>query len=380
VTSASTAVSGWASKVGAVSFAQTTAGNKPILTRGDNLENRFPGSEDLTTSGGFSGVRTGLGVATMTTTATGNNTYFANKVVPVIAGQTYVLRADIKKVDYNYAYLYIFDGTTTKRAYFKIDDCTPGTVDAGATETIASAGATGCTCTETWTAGATSASGQIAIGLTNADNTSSFNAAATGLGTQFTKIQFRSSLADSTYLPTTTFAQYRGVNGRAAVHFNGSASDMTSTSTLAALFGASAKTVFAVYRPADVTTSQMFLTDSAGKVLIFAADTAEAWWGNNDGPGIDYADRTVVVNTPYVFAATHDGSNITLQMNGGALKTVASGATSALTGTLDLGYNGTTKFFNGDLVEFLTWNRVLSSAELARLQSCMCRDWGANCQ
>lgn len=379
VTSASGLISAWQTRIGALAnMVQGTAANKPRLTRPDTLENMFGSSEDFTTVADWATVRATKAATSFVTSATGANTYYGYHAVPAVGGETYVLRADSKKIDYNYAYIALHDGTTQKNAWCDLTTCTVGTVTSGATGTCAASTTAGwCTQTITWAAGASSATGYGIFGITNADNVTSFNPASVGLGTEFTRVQMRSARADAAYLATAGVPQIRGMAGRQAVNFDGSNDGMTSTATLANIVGASAKTIFLVLRHTAFHNGGIIFADSGSKLVFTDVSATGSVAVANDDGGADTSSVVVNNSLPAVIDYTHDGTNQTIRYNLLTSDTDASGATSDTTGTLKLA--DTTTDFAGSVGELITFDKVLPAGTRDRIAKCLCRKWGASC-
>jgi hypothetical protein len=179
-----------------------------------------------------------------------------------------------------------------------------------------------------------------------------------------TEVHYRTALADSTYIATTTYPQIRGVNGRAVAYASG-AQYMTSTATTAQLFSASAKTVMAVVRIGDVSANRDIMRDVSAYWVLQALSSGQWQFINYDGTS-DYARQTATANELAIITARHESGNIYIAKNGTESDAVASGDTPNLTKTQIVGAaNSTQNFFLGHICEILTWDVALSAADRA---------------
>jgi len=190
-------------------FVQSTTANRPYLTRADNLENRLVQSEDISTT--WVAANLASVTATRMTEATDvNQTHSVAQTIQTVKGASYTFSADIKAGTRIWARISGYDGTSSFRAYFRVDGSPAiGTTDAGVTATQSAIQADGSyRCSITFTANASSASANVAILLASADNTVTYN--GNGSYIDVLRTQLRRSSTSSTYLATTTYPQYAG--------------------------------------------------------------------------------------------------------------------------------------------------------------------------
>jgi hypothetical protein len=192
--------------------------------------------------------------------------------------------------------------------------------------------------------------------------------------------QFKSTAADSVYLANSqAFPQFRGINGRAAVRFDGAASYMTSAATLANIFAAGAKTSFIVMRPALIDSFQTIFTDSADKFYAQVGNVGgRVQITNDDGSAVTRSVTGAVVGATGVWRILHD-TNLVIGRNDVWGVALASGATTPMTGTLLMGSYSGSQWLNADIAELLTFNKVLPSDVRDRIQRGLCKKWGADC-
>lgn len=391
ITASAGAISAWASKVGAISFTQATGANQPSLTRYDNLENQLTNNNDFSNAtGGYTEDN-----ITPTANATTNpldgattayklaengatSTHRIYKVLSAITAGQYTESVYVKRFgtsDGSKQFQLVLDAN---RGVFARFDLALGTKvsDSLTTSTIESLGDGWYRCSATGTVLAGSII-RFSMG---------YNATYDGdggtSGIYLYGAQFRSSLADPSYLATTTYPQYRGINGRSAVRFDGSDDTMTATATLGDIFAAGAKTAIGVVQLRSVSTGTpqailrtsdlywYFIENGAGLLGVY----------NYDG-SIDYVySAAVAVNKTYVLISTQEGGYLTLLTNGVASTPVASGNTGDVSGILALGNCSDSSCpWVGSIAELITFNKVLPSDVRIKIQKGLCKKWGASC-
>jgi hypothetical protein len=364
-----------------ISFTQATDANKGVRSRGDNRENLFPYSEDPSNAA-WDKTTWPVSFAGNTMTATsGTNRHGTRQVFASgVAGQTYTCRADVTKGTHQY----ITVGDGSDAAWHNVvADLTAGTlstptnlVSSSIENTAADRYVVSATFTRT-NAGSTACFVCFATASNNTSCTS-FNAAGTETVT-VNNLSLRHANADPVYVPTTTAPQYRGVNGRSVLRFDGVNDNYASTAVLSDIFAAGNKTAIAVTRINDASAIARILeTAATNRWRMSVGDTANDLIIYNDDGGADTltsAGAQVITNNVMRLKTWHDGTNIYSQINDGAIDSAASGNTSALTAALALG-KGDAETLPGDLAELLTFNRALSSPELAHIDKCLKQKWG----
>lgn len=378
ITAADNAVSAWASRTGAISFVQATAANKPKLTRADNLENLFNPSPATSTVGYVQ--------ANVTVDAVSASDWDNRFTTAVTFGDNSVVR-------YFYverilgAYPYVVS------VYVRMDDGSlPDTSGGGIDFRFSAAG--------TYRDGMVieNLGGGLYRVSSDPFNGNGINAqyGVVKLNTYSAKtfkvqgFQIRSALADPTYLPTTTAPQYRGVNGRPAVFFDGVDDVMTSTATIGSIFAADAKTgiiTTASYKPN--TAVGLYQWQSGGRFHIelngISPSSPNRFTVKNYDSGGAFDSCQTLSTTPEVtgkcgvLAYTHDGTTVFARYQNDAGNSVASGNTASLTPTLVIGNSSSPSTSPGaHIVNYITWNKVLHSSLIDRLTRLFARERGAS--
>lgn len=383
---ATNTVSAWASRVGAVTFTQATAGNRPSLTNADGRENRLLQSGNLAVSP-WGNNRTAISAATAVTApdgstlsvallsnTTGFGAYHTNQALVHTAGTVYRTSVYAKKLDYDYLRMSDYDGTTEVNAWFNVSTGAVGTVQAGLTSTIESVGGGWYRCTITR---ATSASGTGAqyFSFVDADNTTNFNPVATGKGVYLWGPQVASSLADPTYIATTTYPVYRGLNGRRAVRFGGAAYMSRAHDAALDVGAMAANTLIASIRIPAIPAGTSY------GLLGNQTVNAKGWTWRIDNPSgytlyqthqagantYSYGTRASPVNSGAVIAAVTSGGTVTHYVNGAAAGGGAiTASVDAASNALNLGLSAT-QYMLGDLQTLLTFNKALDPVDRAMI-------------
>ena len=241
---------------------QATAGNQPYLSRSDNQENRVLYSDDLnasywslisgsvrsvaTTSSPFGDIVGIIGDAVL-----GQKRYIIENApaLAIIAGTSYTFSIYAKKGNKDWGVIDIRfrnatgDFVNTVTAYFNLSTGAAGTTTGASSSIEAVPGFAGWyKISVAGTGNATTTKVFLTAGSTTADNTANMSGDATNINGYFAGAQFRVSSADPTYIPTTTYPQYRGINGQSALVFDG-VDDYMSANTLASVFAGEDKPI-----------------------------------------------------------------------------------------------------------------------------------------
>jgi len=390
ITATATAVSQWSDKSGnARHFVQATGANQPSWTRPDGLENRLTYSQDFadaTWTKGSSSID-----ATPATDPLGGSTaykwiepdsastdhYFQRVDQAYVAGSGIVISIYAKAAERTWFRIRFNDGAT-KSAWFDVGNGVVGSVTAGATNSIENAGGGWYRCIMTIASVSSStATGQIGIYGATGDSGLSY-AGEVGKGAYFWGFQYRSSLASSNYLATTTYPVYRGINGRSAVRFDGAASYMTSAATTGDVFAAGAKTQFIVYRSSS--TGYLFTNAGTARWYGYIDATPDLNLVNSDGTADLAVSALAAHNLSHIGQALHSAGNIYAGIDGSLSAATASGDTAALTNALWIGARSdSSNWYTGDIAELLTFNKVFPSDVRIKIERGLCRKWGADC-
>lgn len=367
--------------VAAATLAQATDAAKFVRTRSDNRENRYLYSHALDNAWWTKnnlGVTTGQlapdgsSTATLFTEASDVNKNH-NFVAPIntinVAPGTYISSIYAKYAGRQYFTLY---PQTASTAYVIVDIQngtivkTAGTGYVGSSIVESPAGSGWYKVSITHLVAAT-AYHNVGVYFTKSATVSSQAYDGDGTsGTLFWDAQLQSNLADAVSCPTTDHPLFRGVNGRSVARAMGE-QYMGTAATMADLFAAGAKTVISIVRPSAIATgtAQILMRSSSGHWALYLDSTARAEHFNNDGSN-DYALSAAITAQLMIISATHEGGNITINVNGTEGTPGASGDTGALTGTIRVGASQTPdRYLTGDLCAILTWNVALSEADRA---------------
>lgn len=377
ITESASAVSAWASRVGAVSFTQATAGNKPAITRRDNRENRLIASGTLASA---SATRATWSDPVLTDDGSAATTHYVNQAGgAIVAGARYRICARVKlKERHASLRLDASAGLDAGYAHFNLTTCALHSVTGNVGSATATADADYCIICAEETATAAGNS-YPSVYMASTAGTVSYNGDSTS-GLYIDWISWQDSLADLAYQATTTYAEYRGMNGRRAVRFDGGDS-LSSTTAASAVFGASAKTIFKTIRPFNVATGLNRWTISINGNLSPGVNTnsylsfshTDGGWDTITSPAV------AVANNTYAVSLWHDGVSLYGQSNGSMWTPAASGPSASMVGTLMVGGDGETQFFSGEIENVLFFNKVLPSDIRAKINRCLCRKAGASC-
>ena len=166
-----------------------------------------------------------------------------------------------------------------------------------------------------------------------------------------------------------------GINDNRSISFNGTSQRLTSTSILANIFANNAKTVFIVFRSTPNGIAQGMLATSNG-MWESRVSTGSVASNNNDGT-LDQAVRTntITAGTTYVYQGRHEGGNIYANIDSATEVAVASGNTSNMTGTLQIGTSSGGNWLNGSICEILTYNVALNSTDRTNILNYLNQKW-----
>lgn len=364
-------------------FVQGTDANKPSLSRPDNLENYLLQSvtfdswskTSCTVSTGAVTGPTNFGNADKLVEVAETAEHLVSQNFSVINGKTYQLTVWAKQGERTCVYFYTGGAISTfgQGANLATGAWVGGTPTGGSIM-----GAGNGFYKLSWLETATS------TGSANLQIIASTNGSTTNYAGDITKgiyiagAQVKDSNAEDTFLTTTTFAGFAGINANRMLRFDGLASKMTTTATLANLFGAQAKTVCIAVRPdfINATNWPIFWPSSGG---IFQVRTGNAvFQAVNVSTGtqtVSSTGVTVTAGVTYIVTVRHDTTNLSIRVNGGSWANLASGASSDTTVTFLLGNNTGTNWFAGAIGEIVTFNSALSDADCARWEAYLTAEW-----
>jgi hypothetical protein len=361
------------SKVGDITFTQSTDANKPLLSRADNREN-LSYSEDFDNATYWTHSNVGVSGNTVTADA-GTHVATLYEVAgyraPLIGGNRYRLYVEAEYV--NFQYLLIGDGSDAywHTSNFDLSNCTvnkAGTYTVSTTATDLGSGK--CGLEVVWDhINTTVMATRLGFAVYNDASGPDSQLFAGTEQFKVNKIQVHHASADPTYIPTNGFPQHRGLNGKRALYFDGVNDELTTVSTLDDFVDAGAKTVIQVYRPYVVNTQSWPFRTTTGNYFghhIRANSNGEVGAANYDG-ATDTTDIAVSAFDRIVTVTTHDGTNLTTWV-GSTSDTTASGDTTSLAMPLILGCaSAGTQCMNGEIEKLIFYDRVLPTGVINKI-------------
>jgi hypothetical protein len=329
-------------------FYQSTVASRPVKTRSDNLENVYLSSGNIS-SGWTANAGATINDATKFTATAQNGAVYQSILLPNPARVCATMRA--------------VSGNTNLHFIHVGAGCSGGGITAvTVTGTLATycVTVTGCTA-----AGATGIQDRNAAGFGQIEVTAQWA---------------QSALADSTYIATTTLAQYRGMNGKPVVRFDG-VDDWMVGPTSGTLIATTARTLILGIRHPALVSGYSLAQDNLywamrsinnGKYYITSYDA------NLDTASIDTPLYTA--ESPMIYLAGHDGTNIYGKGNSGPWYSAASGTLNggAAAQPMTIG-RATAEYSNGSISTLATFNKAIPVTDLTRIQRGLCRKYGANC-
>jgi len=276
VTTSSGAVSQWNDLSGNNYHAtQGTAANRPLLSRADTNENLVLYSESFANAywakGNTTLVASGEtdpfgGTASFlfypTTTGSSRSVYaneISTKVHKPVIGVEYETKFTVKAAGMSWCLVYNNSGS--KLAWFNLSTGAKGTVEVGVIADIVSLGNGWYDVSVRFTA--TSTLFYCYLGICDADSTHTATTSSTN-GILVYRAQFRSAASSSTYIATTTYPQYAGINGNRALVFDGT-NDYLSANSVASIVTGTDK-AFTM-----ITVVKSFLTTSSAQFATFGS-------------------------------------------------------------------------------------------------------------
>jgi hypothetical protein len=169
--------------------------------------------------------------------------------------------------------------------------------------------------------------------------------------------------------------------GLDVLRFDGVSARMVTADTFQNFFSATASTAFIVAKAQSVNTdfegagqNASVLSDGSGAhefVSLRSNDTASSVSQNVS------ASLSYVAGNWKVFTTTHDGTNLSFSINGGAPSQTSLGTRNFMSSPLRLGSQATfAQFFDGDVGEVIAFNVFLSSDERSDIEQYLIQKWG----
>lgn len=161
-----------------------------------------------------------------------------------------------------------------------------------------------------------------------------------------------------------------GANSKPALDFDGTADVLAQSSgTLDSFIAAGTMTCWAVFNADAIATdagnawfNDGIFTDSGAFMGINLQQTNGILGWNYDGTG-DVTINAITTGNWNLVEMRHGAGNLSTNKNGGSDNTVASGNTQSMTGTVTVGRNHATSFFNGKMHEFVIYDTELASGD-----------------
>jgi hypothetical protein len=152
-------------------------------------------------------------------------------------------------------------------------------------------------------------------------------------------------------------------NGVPVIRFDGTDDGLASTSTLANIFAADAKTFFAVIKSSSTAAARRVISQVSNTKFFLAQNATGGFIIYNDDGAADTLTLTgFTANQTTIVTGWHDGTNIYGSLNGATATSKASSNTSSLTGALAVGLQAT-QYWLGDIYAIVTYNTVLDEAD-----------------
>lgn len=349
-----------------VSFlsSESTASERPILTRADNKENRITNSDsfDVSTSTGW--VKYNSTIDSNVLPDPVNGTYTVDKLqeetdtndehgvysaaVTIDQGETVVTSVYLKAAERTWAYVVragAFPFGSDRTAFINLSDGSVGTtIGTAPTVTDVGDGWYKVTFTDTATG---SGDLNLQIGTVETDGSFSHDGVA-GSGIYIWGAQCQSSLADSDYVRTFDLPELRGHNGKELVYFDGVDDCLFSNEDISEFLKEDAFTIYLAVLvrslqtdETDLEENEAILMDGNEKISLYLKSSGTAHFMNNDG-SVDVVSQPVEGGTFYVMRLKHiDGEISFLQNETHPQTSDTSGNTTDLDEILYLGVNNT---------------------------------------
>jgi hypothetical protein len=173
-----------------------------------------------------------------------------------------------------------------------------------------------------------------------------------------------------------------GFNSRQALVFNGTSTNMASSSAFTATNGLSGMTRIAVCAHTTNTVGALArVYDGGSDSFLFMNGSARAYVSNG-GNFVSYnPNGSTSILSAGLYADTYSASALSFYSSGAGVSGTVTGTIPATTGsgspTLHVGSNiGANSFWNGPVAEIVYFNRALTRAELARVEAYLAAKWG----
>ena len=354
---------------------QATAGNQPYLSRSDNRENRVLYSET------FDNAAWGKTNATITAdqienpvdgartadllaqTAGASALTYQDPNTPI--GVTYIGSIYVKAAGAAYFTIRMFENVSS----VKLSDGSVTTEGAGNTTTVQVLADGWYKISTSRTKAAAGSFGFAVSDLTGNQTVADANSKAYIFGAQL-----RVSSSDPTYIATTTYPQYRGINGHTALVFDG-VDDVLGNAT--DIIGTGPVTVIGVVNELATGGGSLGRILDNGKFLFFSTPSANALTLSSDATTtINSGTFVQKINNVVAITRTADGT-ANFYING-ALSGAANRASGSPTGGTGI-YLGNRaakdRALNGYIAAIAVFNEALSDGDREAWEAYFTSDW-----
>jgi hypothetical protein len=166
-------------------------------------------------------------------------------------------------------------------------------------------------------------------------------------------------------------------NGLDVLRFDGANNTLLSAAALSEFVSGTGSAVFIVAKASAVSGTPFVLPDTGGLHGFFGISGNSVTAFSFDGAfPVDEASVSHAATEWTVFAATHNGSTLTVRANGVGGAGAAHGTKSAMTAGLRIGRTwNQSAHFNGDVAEIITYNVALSTTDRDSVESYLQDKW-----
>jgi dihydrodipicolinate reductase len=374
---------------------QGTAANRPILSGGDNRENRVLYSENLAAGASYWNYGSAVNISATEfkeNAAAAATHYVTQGSIPVVTGTTYRLKYRAKR------------GTGTRNTLVDLTWPTTGTsrlyVDLGTQSVVGTTGTSVAWVSSTATAdgvwtiiegtatAANTGNLSLLVHITDASNTRAYDG-DNASSIHATEIDFNVATSSSTYAPTTTYPIYPSINGNRVFVFNGTTHNLTTTLAVNPTGGMSGAVVvkpnlvssgnFYIMAGYDTTTASRFVARLSinGTIVVGLFNGTSAYIQRASNNGAYSANEALVLSFIYDGGTSSSGIKVykngvqidTTDSNGGSYTVPTAGAVLILgNGT------GVTNWMNGSIsepiyVQGTYWSDAEHQAVVAKLMA-----------
>jgi hypothetical protein len=350
-----TIVKSISSKIGDITFTQSTTTNRPLLTRSDNKENVVTYSENLegadwnlvrasvSANAVANPINGAIDAGALVEDATAANNHYAYRNESFVNGQSYRCSAYAKPMGVNRNFTLYFGASAFGTNPYGHFDLQNGTIEGsgnGASASIESVGSGWYRVILEVTATNTAAS-DLYLYLREVGGNSTYDGDGAS-GVYIWGVQFQMADADTDYVKTTYFPEHRGLNGNRAIWFDGSNDILTSNSTLDDIYGESAKTLIIKFSWEDVNSGARYIFGDNAYSLLYADPGDDLGYFHNYAQAAEITSIDSWNGDTLIAVMTHNSTTVSLTIHNATTSTTAgtsasAGSTSTMAGYLVIG-------------------------------------------